>query len=80
MLTVVVATIISRHLMKGESIYTLKLSRRGVRLKLGKDIDLMDSVLVRDVMQTTHTTLNMNVEVISLAELFIKPPNMLLLY
>jgi len=70
MLTVVVATLISQRLMRGESIYTLKLSRRGVRIKRGRDIDLMDSVLVRDVMQTRHTTVNFRVPVANLAELF----------
>jgi CIC family chloride channel protein len=72
MLTVVVATLISQRLMKGESIYTLKLSRRGVRLKRGRDVDLMESVLVRDVMQTNHTTVNLHVPVSSLAALFLQ--------
>lgn len=70
MLTVVVATLISRAIMRGESIYTLKLSRRGVRVQRGHDIDLMEAVLVRDVMQTKHTTINFRVPVTSLAELF----------
>jgi CIC family chloride channel protein len=70
MLTVVVATMISQRLMKGESIYTLKLSRRGVRIKRGRDIDLMESVLVRDVMQTKHSTINYRVPVSNLATLF----------
>ncbi|MCJ7700079.1 MAG: chloride channel protein [Anaerolineales bacterium] len=72
MLTVVVATVIAQRLMRGESIYTLKLSRRGVRLKRGRDVDLMESVLVRDVMSTQHTTVNFNVAVSSLAELFLQ--------
>jgi CIC family chloride channel protein len=72
MLTVVIATLISRHLMKGESIYTLKLSRRGVNLKRGRDIDLMESVLVRDVMTTRPTTINMGVSVSVLADLFLQ--------
>ncbi len=72
MLTVVVATLISQRLMRGESIYTLKLSRRGVRIKRGRDIDIMDAVLVRDVMETKHTTVNYNVPVASLASLFLQ--------
>jgi CIC family chloride channel protein len=72
MLTVVVATLISQRLMRGESIYTLKLSRRGVRIKRGRDIDIMDAVLVRDVMDTKHTTVNYNVPVASLASLFLQ--------
>ncbi len=72
MLTVVVATLLSRHLLRGESIYTLKLSRRGVRLERGKDIDLMEMVSVGDVMQTQHATINFNVNVSQLADLFLQ--------
>jgi CIC family chloride channel protein len=72
MFTVVIATLISRHLMKGQSIYTLKLSRRGVNLKRGRDIDLMESVLVQDVMTTRPTTVNMGVSVSVLADLFLQ--------
>jgi CIC family chloride channel protein len=50
MLTTVVATLLAQRLLRGESIYTLKLSRRGVRLQQGRDVDLMDSVSVSDVM------------------------------
>jgi CIC family chloride channel protein len=72
MLTVVVATLLSRFLMHGESIYTLKLTRRGIRLKRGHDVDLMEAVLVRDVMQSRHTTVNYHVHVSNLAELFLQ--------
>jgi CIC family chloride channel protein len=72
MLTVVVATLLSRYLMHGESIYTLKLTRRGIRLKRGQDVDLMEAVLVRDVMQSRHTTVNYHVPVSNLAELFLQ--------
>lgn len=50
MLTVVIATILSQILLKGESIYTLKLSRRGVHLQRGRDIDVLQGVLVSEVM------------------------------
>ena len=72
MLTVVIATMLSRHLMKGELIYTLKLSRRGVNLKRGKDIDLMESVLVQDVMTHQPTTVSQGVSVAVLADLFLQ--------
>jgi CIC family chloride channel protein len=72
MLTVVLATLISRHFMKGESIYTLKLSRRGVNLKRGRDVDLMESVLVKEVMKTRPVTVNLQVSVASLADLFLQ--------
>ena len=72
MLTVVIATMLSRHWMNGESIYTLKLSRRGINLKRGQDVDLMESVLVRDVMTTLPTTINKSVSVSVLADLFLQ--------
>lgn len=50
MLTVVVATLLARKLLKGESIYTLKLSRRGVRLERGRDMDVMQGITVGEVM------------------------------
>jgi CIC family chloride channel protein len=72
MLSVVLATMISRHLLKGESIYTLKLSRRGVHLKRGRDIDLMESVLVSEVMKTRPVTVNLHVSVAVLTDLFLQ--------
>lgn len=50
MLTVVIATVISQRLMRGESIYTLKLTRRNVRLSRGRDVDILSGVQVREVM------------------------------
>ncbi|MCK5315417.1 MAG: chloride channel protein [Anaerolineales bacterium] len=50
MLTVVVATLLAQKMLAGESIYTLKLSRRGVHLQSGQDIDVMDGVTVDEVM------------------------------
>ncbi|HUW14348.1 MAG TPA: chloride channel protein [Anaerolineae bacterium] len=50
MLTVVVSTVLGRALLRGESIYTLKLSRRGVRLSSGRDVDIMQGVLVEEAM------------------------------
>jgi CIC family chloride channel protein len=50
MLTVVITTVLAQKLLKGESIYTLKLTRRGVRLQRGRDVDILQGVLVREVM------------------------------
>jgi len=51
MLATVVSTLISR-IINRESVYTLKLSRRGVRLRHGQDIDVMQGVTVGEVMTT----------------------------
>ena len=50
MLTVVISTFLARRWLGGESIYTLKLTRRGVRLASGRDIDIMAGVRVEEVM------------------------------
>ncbi|MCD6425623.1 MAG: chloride channel protein [Anaerolineales bacterium] len=60
MLTVVITTIISQQLLKGESIYTLKLSRRGVHLSRGRDVDILEGVLVKEVMSHDFTVISMN--------------------
>jgi CIC family chloride channel protein len=51
MLTTVVATLIAR-LLSRESIYTLKLTRRGVHLEQGQDMDVMQGVTVHEAMTT----------------------------
>jgi CIC family chloride channel protein len=63
MLAVVTSTLLARHLLRGESIYTLKLSRRGVRLSSGRDVDVMQGVLVEEAMthqvDTVPATMNL---------------------
>jgi len=51
MLSVVIASSVANHFMH-ESIYTLKLVRRGIRLKWGAAVDLLENLKVRDVMVT----------------------------
>ncbi|UCD37948.1 MAG: chloride channel protein [Fidelibacterota bacterium] len=70
MLTVVVATLISGRLMKGESIYTLKLSRRGVHLKAGRDVDILQGVFVHEVMTTEFDAVNPDMTIVDLSEYF----------
>jgi len=60
MLTVVITTIVSQQLLKGESIYTLKLSRRGVHLNKGRDVDILEGVKVQEVMSQDFTIISMN--------------------
>lgn len=56
MLTTVIAILIARPLLNGESIYTLKLKREGIRLQSGRDIDVMQGVMVREVMNSKPET------------------------
>ncbi|MEJ2208365.1 MAG: chloride channel protein, partial [Anaerolineae bacterium] len=51
MLTTVVTTLIARMLSR-ESIYTLKLTRRGIHLEQGQDVDVMQGVTVGEAMTT----------------------------
>jgi CIC family chloride channel protein len=68
MLTVVIAPILARRLLKGESIYTLKLTRRGVRLQRGQDIDVMESILVQEVMTSQVDSVTKEMTLQELAE------------
>ena len=52
MLTVVIATLLAQRLLKGESIYSLKLVRRGIALKRGRDVDIMQGITVGEAMTT----------------------------
>ena len=69
MLTTVISTLISRLLSK-DSIYTLKLSRRGVHLEQGQDIDVMQGVNVHEIMTTDVDTVSADLPVPYLANIF----------
>jgi len=63
MVTVIVATLLGQHLLGGESIYTLKLTRRGVRLRHGRDTDVLDAVSVQEAMATDFVTVGKDVTI-----------------
>ena len=69
MLTCVFATLISNRL-NPESIYTLKLSRRGVKLRSGRDIETLASITVREVMHTDYVTIPHNMPLYKLIHIF----------
>jgi len=50
MLTVVISTFVSRKISP-ESIYTRKLARRGIKVHLGEDVNILMSVGVRDILR-----------------------------
>ena len=68
MLTVVIATIVSQKILKGESIYTLKLTRRGIHLQKGKDVDVLQGVLVGEVMTRELNTITKDMNLKELTE------------
>ena len=63
------STILAEHLSR-ESIYTLKLLRRGVRLEQGRDIDVMQGVLVGEAMTTEVDTVPADMSLEKLDRLF----------
>jgi CIC family chloride channel protein len=71
MLATVVSTLFSRLLNK-ESIYTLKLSRRGVHLDQGRDIDVMQGVKVGEIMTTDVHIVSPEMPLSSLAKAFLE--------
>jgi CIC family chloride channel protein len=70
MLATGVSTLLADHLFK-ESIYTLKLTRRGVRLERGRDIDVMQGVLVGEAMTTNPDTVDADLSLEELDHAFI---------
>jgi CIC family chloride channel protein len=69
MLATVISTLVSRMLSR-DSIYTLKLTRRGVRLEQGRDIDIMQGVTVAEAMSTDVEKIPLNLPLNLLADKF----------
>ena len=69
MLATVISTIVSRVISQ-ESIYTLKLTRRGIHLENGQDIDILQSVTVGEIMTTVVDTVDADFPLDKLAEEF----------
>lgn len=70
MLSSGVATLLVQR-FQTESIYTLKLARRGVRLERGQDVDVLEGVLVEEVMDTNPPTILASVSVAELRDYLI---------
>jgi len=71
MAAVVVAVVVAER-MEPESIYTLKLVRRGIRLFRGRDMDVLASVKVAEVMDPNPVTVSPDVPASSLGGLFLQ--------
>jgi CIC family chloride channel protein len=69
MLATVIGTLLSRVISR-DSIYTLKLSRRGVRLEQGQDIDVMHDVTVGEAMTTDVDVVSIDMSLEDLAAEF----------
>jgi len=53
MLATIISTLIAKQIYR-ESIYTLKLARRGLHVSQGVDLSILDSIPVRDAMVTNY--------------------------
>jgi CIC family chloride channel protein len=71
MASVIVSLIIAERLHR-ESIYTLKLTRRGIHLRRGRDLDVMETVRVDEVMAPQPVTISADLPVLRLADEFVR--------
>jgi len=71
MLSVVTATLLSGRALGRETIYTLKLVRRGIRLQRGRALDVLEGVRVGEVMSQT-VTLPPDTPLEGLTEMFLR--------
>ena len=71
MLATVLSTMVSR-LISDDTIYTLKLSRRGIHLEDGQDVDIMQRVTVEEVMKINVDTVPMDMPLLDLSTEFME--------
>ncbi len=71
MFAVMISLLLSQRLQH-DSVYTLGLARKGIRLERGRDVDVMESVQVGDVMLPETFALPLDFPVAALAEQFLQ--------
>lgn len=71
LIAVFISLIVAERLHR-ESIYTLKLTRRGIHLRRGRDVDVMEAVRVEEVMVAQPVTVPANLPVALLADEFLR--------
>ncbi|MCL4300549.1 MAG: chloride channel protein [Anaerolineae bacterium] len=71
MIAVFISLIVAERLHR-ESIYTLKLTRRGIHLRRGRDVDVMEAVRVDEVMVAQPVTVPANLPVKLLVNEFLR--------
>ena len=68
---VIISFIFAERMLR-DSIYTLKLTRQGIRLYRGQDVDVMESVRVEEVMDRKPDTVPVSMSVQTLSNQFIR--------
>ncbi|HFE63847.1 MAG TPA: chloride channel protein, partial [Caldithrix sp.] len=74
MISTIIATLLTTHLKK-ESIYTLKLIRRGIDLFRGREINLLRSLKVSEVVRENPVIIPLDLNFKSLLELVVNSPH-----
>jgi CIC family chloride channel protein len=69
MFAVVVSMVLSQRLVR-DSAYTLGLARKGIRLERGRDVDVLETITVADIMQPPPLTLSVDDPVERVAAIF----------
>jgi CIC family chloride channel protein len=69
MLATVLSTLLAEHLY-GDSVFTVKLSRKGIALHRGRDLDLMQNLSVGDTMDPAPTVVSQNLPIAEIGRLF----------
>jgi CIC family chloride channel protein len=72
LMTATIIALVVAHRIHPESIYTLKLARRGLRLRFGRDVDVLDGVLVSEVMTKNPPTIEENTTMGELEKYFMR--------
>jgi CIC family chloride channel protein len=67
MITCIISCLVARRLC-GESIYTFKLIRRGINIRAGKEVNVLKSISVEDVMNPEPETIPENLSLGRIAE------------
>ena len=71
MFAVIISMLISRRLER-DSVYARGLARHGIRLERGRDVEVLETMTVGEVMQTEPATLNENNSIAEASEIFLK--------
>ncbi|MBW1962002.1 MAG: chloride channel protein [Deltaproteobacteria bacterium] len=71
MTTCIISTVAGRQMMR-ESIYTLKLIRRGIDIRAGKEVNVLKSIPVKEVMNPNVETLTESLTMEQLADIVSK--------
>ncbi len=69
MFAVTVSMLVSQYFLP-ESVYTLGLARDGLRLERGRDVDVLESIKVREIMEQLPATIRYDMPLVTVAAMF----------